>query len=202
MANETVKDRLISFIRFKGLSKNKFEELCGLSKRYVSNISVSIQPDKIKKISFVFPELNTGWLLSGEGQMLKEGVYVPDVLLEQDHAAPLKRILQLLTEEGITLKEFTQLVNSNEIQFNRAMSWPWQSSNPILGNDPKIRDWVNAFCELFPHYSKLWILSGKKEKLTYVAKGIDEIKERIKNQQDEERETILRLLNLLIKEKQ
>lgn len=70
---ETVKDRLISFIEYLGLSKNRFEEICGLSKRYVSNISVSIQPDKIKKISLNFPELNTGWLLTGEGDMLKEG---------------------------------------------------------------------------------------------------------------------------------
>lgn len=67
---ETVKDRLILFIESKGLSKNKFEEICGLSKRYVSNISVSLQPDKIKKISLKFPELNTGWLMTGEGEML------------------------------------------------------------------------------------------------------------------------------------
>ena len=68
---ETVKDRLIQFIEYLGLSKNRFEEVCGLSKRYVSNISVSIQPDKIKKISLNFPQLNTGWLLTGEGSMLK-----------------------------------------------------------------------------------------------------------------------------------
>lgn len=68
---ETVKDRLIHFIEYLGLSKNRFEEVCGLSKRYVSNISVSIQPDKIKKISLNFPQLNTGWLLTGEGSMLK-----------------------------------------------------------------------------------------------------------------------------------
>ena len=68
---ETVKDRLVHFIEYLGLSKNRFEEVCGLSKRYVSNISVSIQPDKIKKISLNFPQLNTGWLLTGEGSMLK-----------------------------------------------------------------------------------------------------------------------------------
>lgn len=68
--DSTVKQRLIHFIEYKGLSKNKFEELCGLSKRYVSNISVSIQPDKAKKISLMFPELNMGWVLSGEGEMI------------------------------------------------------------------------------------------------------------------------------------
>ncbi len=72
--DSTVKERLMHFIEYKGLSKNKFEEICGLSKRYVSNISVSIQPDKVKKISLKFPELNMGWVLSGEGNMIN---YVP-----------------------------------------------------------------------------------------------------------------------------
>ncbi|MFR9509898.1 MAG: hypothetical protein SNH07_09145, partial [Rikenellaceae bacterium] len=66
----TVKERLITFISSIGISKNKFETICGLGSRYVSNISVSIQPDKIKKISLNFPQLNTGWLLTGEGEML------------------------------------------------------------------------------------------------------------------------------------
>lgn len=83
---KTVKERLIAFIEFKGLSKNKFEMMCGLSKRYVSNISKSIQPEICKKISLVFPDLNTGWLMTGDGEMLKaaeptaqesNGVYVP-----------------------------------------------------------------------------------------------------------------------------
>ena len=87
---KTVKERLAAFIEFKGLSKNKFEQMCGLSRRYASNISRSIQPDKIEKISLAFPDLNTGWLLTGEGEMLKEGgespegqgVYVPQELVQ------------------------------------------------------------------------------------------------------------------------
>ena len=66
----TVKERLIAFIEHKGLSKNAFEVACGLSSRYVSNISVSISPNMIKKISLTFPDLNTTWLLTGDGSML------------------------------------------------------------------------------------------------------------------------------------
>ena len=87
---KTVKERLAAFIEFKGLSKNKFEHMCGLSRRYASNISRSIQPDKIEKISLAFPDLNTGWLLTGQGEMLKDagespegqGVYVPQELVQ------------------------------------------------------------------------------------------------------------------------
>lgn len=75
----SVKERLVAFIEFKGLSKNRFETMCGLSKRYVSNISKSIQPEICKKISLVFPDLNTGWLMTGEGEMLR-----PQPALESD----------------------------------------------------------------------------------------------------------------------
>ena len=69
----TVKDRILAFIEYKGISKNKFEVECGLSKRYVSNISQSISPEVSKKISLTYPELNMGWVLTGSGQMLYEG---------------------------------------------------------------------------------------------------------------------------------
>lgn len=67
----TVKQRLISFIEFLGISKNAFETACGLSTRYVSNITNSVTPQKLKQISLKFPELNTAWLLTGDGEMLK-----------------------------------------------------------------------------------------------------------------------------------
>lgn len=67
----TVKQRLISFIDFLGISKNAFENACGLSTRYVSNITNSVTPAKLKQISLKFPELNTAWLLTGEGEMIK-----------------------------------------------------------------------------------------------------------------------------------
>lgn len=68
----TVKERLIAFISYLGMSKNAFENACGLSTRYVSNISASVSPDKLKRISLKFPELNVEWLLTGQGEMLRE----------------------------------------------------------------------------------------------------------------------------------
>lgn len=53
------------------MSKNAFEKSCGLSTRYVSNISSSISPDKIKMIALNYPQLNIEWLMAGEGEMLK-----------------------------------------------------------------------------------------------------------------------------------
>lgn len=68
----SVKERLVYYIKFKGISVNRFEKTCSLSTGYVKNMRVSIQPSKIKNIAHSFPDLNTGWLLTGEGEMLKE----------------------------------------------------------------------------------------------------------------------------------
>ena len=68
----SVKQRLKLFIESQGISINQFEKLCDLSKGYVGNIRVSIQPGKLSSISHRFPGLNTGWLLTGEGEMLKK----------------------------------------------------------------------------------------------------------------------------------
>ena len=69
--NQNVKNRLIKFIMFKNISINKFETEVGFSQGYIKNISKSIQPDKMEKIAKVYPELNLGWLMTGEGEMLR-----------------------------------------------------------------------------------------------------------------------------------
>lgn len=67
----SVKERIIEFIKYLNISVRQFERECGLSYGYVSNMRVSIQPDKLMNISKQFPQLNTGWLMTGEGDMLK-----------------------------------------------------------------------------------------------------------------------------------
>lgn len=71
--NQTVKSRLIAFIAYLGIGQGKFEKNCGLANAYVANIRESVTPKKLQQISQHYPELNTGWLLTGEGEMLKSG---------------------------------------------------------------------------------------------------------------------------------
>ena len=68
----SVKERLKQYIEHKKMSVRSFEKVCGLSYGYINNMRVSMQPDKVENIAMHFPDLNTGWLLTGEGTMLKE----------------------------------------------------------------------------------------------------------------------------------
>ena len=67
----TVKERLKEYISYRQMGQAKFEKLCGLSNGYVNNIRQSITPEKLQKIALSCPDLNTGWLITGEGDMLK-----------------------------------------------------------------------------------------------------------------------------------
>ena len=66
----SVKERLIEFLEQKEISQSKFEKLVGLSNGFVNNIGDSIRTRSMLKITLVYPELNTSWLLTGQGDML------------------------------------------------------------------------------------------------------------------------------------
>lgn len=68
----SVKQRLIEFAKSQEKFVKTFETKCGLTIGYVNAIRVSIHPDKILKIISQYPNLNTEWLLTGEGERLKK----------------------------------------------------------------------------------------------------------------------------------
>lgn len=76
---ETLKTRLIAFMKSKGLSQRRFEEAVGLSNGYVNNIRTTIGAGTLQKILGKFPELNQNWLITGEGEMLASPVVPADV---------------------------------------------------------------------------------------------------------------------------
>lgn len=67
---QSIKERLIEFIRYKGMTVREFEKKNNLSNGYVKGISMTIGSEKMKTIGLQYPELNKLWLLTGEGEML------------------------------------------------------------------------------------------------------------------------------------
>ena len=67
-------ERIIAFIQSKGLTVAEFEKLCNLSNGAVSKMGDNTRLSTIDRISTVYPELNTVWLRTGEGEMLKSSV--------------------------------------------------------------------------------------------------------------------------------
>lgn len=67
----SVQSRLMEFIVSKKISISDFERITGLSNGYVHKIKNSVGKRGLLDIQRAFPELNTDWLLTGEGEMLK-----------------------------------------------------------------------------------------------------------------------------------
>ena len=76
---ESVSDRLASFLKYKGKGQTAFEQEAGLSRGYVQKASDNMGYKIKSKISENCPELNMDWLLTGEGDMLKEEPHVSEV---------------------------------------------------------------------------------------------------------------------------
>lgn len=74
--------RLKEFIDYKQVSLNAFDKLIGAANGYIGKAiknNASIGTDVIEKIISIYPDLNPGWLLTGEGGMLKNYAITPGV---------------------------------------------------------------------------------------------------------------------------
>ncbi|MBQ8277807.1 MAG: hypothetical protein IJY00_05120 [Bacteroidaceae bacterium] len=69
-----IKQRIIQFIEFKGLSKDAFCKPIGLTNSLLSDSSMNkyLGSDKIFSILKGYPELSAEWLLRGEGEMIRK----------------------------------------------------------------------------------------------------------------------------------
>lgn len=82
--------RLLLFIQHTGLSNNKFGEACGLSGANIHQMvnAKGFGVDKLLKILNTYPELNSDWLFSGDGKMLK-GDTPEGEEIKQENAHPI-----------------------------------------------------------------------------------------------------------------
>lgn len=101
--NQSVRDRLKSYIKSLNISVRQFERDCGLCNAYVNSIRQGIQPDSLKKIVEKYPTLNVEWLLTGEGTMFRFDA-TSDSYEGEDAAKSLKEENEKLNEENEELR--------------------------------------------------------------------------------------------------
>lgn len=123
--NSSVKERLILFLSCICMSQKKFADKCGLSSGFVNNISRSIQPKTMLKITKQFPQLNAGWLLTGEGEMLKSATDIkekdPDTIRDESPlsikkescspSAEIEMLLQIICKKDEQIEKMQEQIN-------------------------------------------------------------------------------------------
>lgn len=113
----TVKQRLIDFIKFKNLSQAKFEKAIGVSNGFVNNISKGIGADKLQRILNTYPELNSTWLLTGNGEMLKQD----NSSKSSENTTLLQRLVDSLQTTIETQKALIDAKNAEIERLQRAL---------------------------------------------------------------------------------
>lgn len=69
--NESVKDRILTYLKHINMSKKRFEAVCGFSNGYMDKLRHCPKADKLEIIYQQFPDINRIWLLTGQGGMLQ-----------------------------------------------------------------------------------------------------------------------------------
>lgn len=118
-----VQSRLMSFISSKKMSISDFERICDLSNGYVHKIKNSVGKRGLCDIQRKFPELNTDWLLTGEGEMLNDTFSTSNIANSDRHGTSVagngnnvnatsaleKALESLMEQQRITVKAQEQI---------------------------------------------------------------------------------------------
>ena len=145
----SVKERLIEFLSHEGIGQKRFAESIGMSSGYVNAIRKSIQPDTIHKIAMQYPSLNTGWLLTGEGEMLR-GNSTEEVKEDGEKSEDEISLVPLLpiAAQGGSLNDFVVSVKENDCE--RVVS-------PIRGADFAMPVAGDSMAPEYPAGSQIFI---------------------------------------------
>lgn len=121
----SVKQRIKEFVEYKKISERQFCLSIEVSPAYISAMRTSIQPDKVLKIASRYPELNVGWLMTGEGSMIKATIKNYEVsedpsMLEDPHYAKdcraVEKIAAVAYEQQKTISDLMSAIERrNEI---------------------------------------------------------------------------------------
>lgn len=112
---DTVKERLMRFIKHLGIGQRKFEMSVGLSNGYINSLKRSPSAEKVQMIIGQYPELNIDWLLSGEGDMLKSAPPEPNASL-------LGRAVSASGDDTVKVRFFEVSPTASFIEFCSGMS--------------------------------------------------------------------------------
>lgn len=110
----TFKDRINELISWLKISRAEFERRAKLSNGYTRNLGGVPGAEKLENILRAFPEVSRSWLLTGEGEMLKNSTELEEnpVAAPADPVAPAddmaSRLLALVESQQQTIAQLTE----------------------------------------------------------------------------------------------
>lgn len=119
----TIQERLSAFLAAKRLTYKAFDEACGLSNGASAKFGDNVRRKTIERISAAFPDLNTEWLLYGEGEMLRPAGLTQSVVgnnnvgnntYKADNADTTAALLRIIEQQQQTIARLTDIIAKKE----------------------------------------------------------------------------------------
>jgi len=137
----TIKNRVIQYLNFKGVSKYQFYKETGLSNGMLDKPG-AIGSDKCEIIYSQYPDINLEWFLSGKGEMLIDMVSDKDPLI--------LRIIRITQEFPLDYKKFCEKIGRNY-------------KNKGSFHNPFSMAEIAGIIKLFPQVDPVWIITGESK---------------------------------------
>lgn len=119
----SLKDRVLYFIAYKGLTPRGFEIAVGLSNGAVAKMADNTRRSTIDKISNTYPDVNPAWLISGEGDMLRPLPHIDiDQHSEGDHSPNYAANGPLTVTGDVTAAQLLEVVQKHAEQVDRLLT--------------------------------------------------------------------------------
>jgi len=113
----TDKQKILEYLRYKGISKNKFYLKTGLSVGFLDS-GKSLGVDKLREILDIYHDLNPAWFLPGDGPMLISENELGEEEGKYDRLANIgdfiKKIEELSIQLGAQVNENKHLHETNQ----------------------------------------------------------------------------------------
>lgn len=164
-----IKDRIIQFINYLGMNTRQFERSIGASNGYINSMRKGAGLRKIEQILSSYPQLSRTWLLTGEGDMIKE----PENTDENIDATISYRIAEIIKDTGESVNSFAKRSGIPQTTLSAA----------INRNSAVTSNLLRLLVEANPNVSSEWLLTGHGQKYKneiHVANQIEEYKSEIK----------------------
>jgi len=111
----TLKERVEEYCKHARIRISAFERHAGLSNGYFNQVKKEPSPSKLSQIETAFPDLNTDWLLTGKGFMLKTtdqpvsqgGEDVTPTKAELNNPKTMERLFELIKDQQRQTRELS-----------------------------------------------------------------------------------------------
>ena len=120
-----IKDRLLYFLKLQGIKRVDFSQKTGLSNSFLDKKG-GISSVNLEAISECFPILNLDWLVTGKGEMLRNGAS-KDTPEDNPLHIDIEAVKMLIAEKERTIAKLEDQLATKDQQIDRliqALSTP------------------------------------------------------------------------------